>query len=631
MTRILPFLAIALALIAPFSYGSSPVQVSAGVDVDSYSESHPVFRFVVMGDNRPAGGGDPVTQPEVFLGMIEEISLLDPDFVVIVGDLILGGTTDPVLLNREWDAFEEAIEGFTVPVYLLPGNHDTSNQISEDIYVERYGKLYYSFDHKGSHFILLDSDKCGSVNNIVGDQLQWLKADLEQNKNADHIFVLLHKPLWGGEKSNWDLQIHPLLAGYGADVVFAGDVHRYEMSPPKDGVRYIITGGAGAPLRGDELLGGFYHYVFVTVREPDVKLAIVKAGGVKPQDYVNAEHKQNVRSIVDSLCAPLSLSISGDAYRGRVVRRVPNQFDHMIEGTLSWNLSSDVWDVDPDRIEFKLEPGHAGEYAFNLSAQPGAVAGPPEFKATVLIDKARPPLEIAWTPVVAGGSEIYPLDNPVTIDGTLTDWGDSPPTMWINSDANVTDGAESWAGPHDMTAAISLAHRDGDIYIMAKVEDDQLVSGKSGNFRTSDGIAFRFTGNPLDTSRDPNRVEVRPRLEGRETDVGFKGKLAHAMNAIRVATKSGDWGYNVELLIPSDVASQILRASENGSFRFDVHVSDVDVENNRAALSTHTWSRYPVNWRTLETFGEIVIKQHRPPTPSAKGTRSQPRASRQSR
>jgi hypothetical protein len=163
---------------------------------------------------------------------------------------------------------------------------------------------------------------------------------------------------------------------------------------------------------------------------------------------------------------------------------------------------------------------------------------------------------------------------------------------------------------------------------MAKVQDDQLVSGDPGKFRTGDGIAFHFTGNPLDTSREPNRVYVRPRLEGRETDVNLKGKLADAMNGIRVATKSGDWGYNVELLIPRDVADQILRASANGSFRFDVHVSDVDAENNRAAVSTHTWSRYPINWRTPETFGEIVIKQQRPPTPAAKGTRRQPGASR---
>jgi len=628
MTRILPVLAIALALFAVCSYAGSPVRVSSDVDVASYSESRPVFRFVVMGDNRPRGGADPVTQPEAFLGMIEEINLLDPDFVVIIGDLILGGTPDVDLIHREWDAFDQAIEGFTMPVYLLPGNHDTYNQVSEDIYIERYGKLYYSFDHKGSHFILLDSDKRDSVDNIAGDQLEWLKADLEKNKNADHIVAFLHKPLSDME-SNWNDAVHPLLVEYGADAVFAGHRHEYQKLDTRDGIRYIITGGAGAPLRDHELLGGFYHYTFVTVREPEVKLAVVKAGSVKSENYVTAKSKQKVRQVIEPLSVPHTVQISSGAYRGRVTRRVANPFDHMIEGTLSWHLPSDLWDVSPERIDFKLGPGRAGEYTFDLSAEPGALSGPPQFNAIITIDKNRPPLEITWTVVVAGASQIFLLEAPVTIDGVLTDWLPSTTILRLDGDSNVAAGAENWVGPSDMTAAVALAHDNGDVYLMAKVSDDQLVAGDPVNFRTGDAIAFHFSGNPTDREIEPNRVYVRPELDGRDTDVNFKGNLSDAMYGIEVETKSGNWGYNVELLIPKDVADQILRASENGSFRFDVIVIDVDSEQDYSTTSKHTWSGYPVNWQAPETFGELAVVQQPPSSPAPARSGRQPATRRQ--
>jgi len=625
MTRIVPALAIAFALLFSYSYAASPVRVSADVDAASYSESGPVFRFVVMGDNRPAGGGDPVTQPDAFLGMIQEINLLDPDFVVIVGDLILGGTTDTDLLNREWDAFDDAIAGFNMPVYLLPGNHDTTNQIAENVYIERYGKLYYSFDHKGSHFVLLDSDKCGSVNNITGEQLEWLKTDLEQRKNADHIFVFLHKPL-SEMKSNWNDVAHPILAEYGVDTVFAGHDHQYRKIGTLDGVRYVVTGGAGAPLYGPELLGGFYHYAHVTVRGPEIKLAVVKAGAVKSEDYVTGESKAKVQRIIGSLSVPHTVQMSAGAYRGRVTRRVANTFDHMIEGSLSWTLSSKLWDVSPERIDFKLGPGRAGDYAFDLSAQPGALSGPPRFNAVITIDKDRFPLEITWTVVVAGASQVFRLEAPVAIDGALSDWLPSATVLRIDGDSNVVSDAENWSGPSDMSAAVSLAHDDGDIYIMAKVGDDQLVAGDPANFRTGDAISFHFSGNPTDRETEPNRVYVRPQMNGRDTDVNLKGKLTDAMDGILVASKSGDWGYNVELLIPKEVADLILRASDSGSFRFDIVIADVDADSAGFHVSTHTWSGYPVNWQTPETFGELAVVDQPPPTQAPMRSGRQPGA-----
>lgn len=56
---------------------------------------------------------------------------------------------------------------------------------------------------------------------------------------------------------------------------FAGHIHAYAEAT-RDGVRYIITGGAGAPLYAREHPQAFYHHVRVTVNGTDVSTEIVE-------------------------------------------------------------------------------------------------------------------------------------------------------------------------------------------------------------------------------------------------------------------------------------------------------------------------------------------------------------------
>ena len=83
---------------------------------------------------------------------------------------------------------------------------------------------------------------------------------------------------------------------------------------------------------------------------------------------------------------------------------------------------------------------------------------------------------------------------------------------------------------------------------------------------------------------------------------------------------------NVELLIPRAVADQILRAYQNGSFRFDVIVIDVDEDQGYTTTSKHTWSGYPVGLQASDTFGELVIEHQPRPTSAPARSRRQPAA-----
>jgi hypothetical protein len=99
---------------------------------------------------------------------------------------------------------------------------------------------------------------------------------LEATKNMKYRFVFIHEPLWNEAKSNWSAVVHPLMAEYKVDTVFAGHEHRFSDEGRSDGVRYIITGGAGAPLRGGRGIGAYYHYLMVKVTSEKAVVKVVE-------------------------------------------------------------------------------------------------------------------------------------------------------------------------------------------------------------------------------------------------------------------------------------------------------------------------------------------------------------------
>lgn len=61
-------------------------------------------------------------------------------------------------------------------------------------------------------------------------------------------------------------------------MVFAGHEHLY-LRKTVDGIVHVITGGAGAPIYGDEKDGGFHHYVLVSVDGESVRAETVGIKG----------------------------------------------------------------------------------------------------------------------------------------------------------------------------------------------------------------------------------------------------------------------------------------------------------------------------------------------------------------
>jgi len=148
------------------------------------------FTFVVLGDSQ-------FDSPQVFNRIVEEVAQLYPSFVVQVGDLISGYTDDKEEIKRQWQRFQAQIAPLLgdIPYFPLPGNHDvcgagkeTSAEL-EQIYREIWGDLYYSFDYRNAHFVILDTDYQDETGRIGEGQFHWLERDLKENHHKDHIFV----------------------------------------------------------------------------------------------------------------------------------------------------------------------------------------------------------------------------------------------------------------------------------------------------------------------------------------------------------------------------------------------------------------------------------------------------------
>jgi len=344
------------------------------------------FRFAVIGDTRIPGLPDrsnQFEQPQVFLDAIREINLLDYDLVLDVGDLILGNADQTADIERMWDSFDAAWRQFAMPAKIVAGNHDIWNAASNTIYRRRYGDPTYSFDMASCHFIVLNSDDApNDVDYIRGKQLEWLKDDLEAHKDAAHIFVFLHKPLWTSDarQSNWKADVHPLLVKYGVDAVFAGHDHRYQEYGPFDGVRHFIAGGGGAELGGGPAEGGFFHHMAVSVRGHDVRYAVVRTGNVLSTDAVSERSLAAIEALREGL-KDAAVAIPGVNQPFQILLVARNEHSAPLQGSVVWKAPGS-WRIEPAAVPLTLRPGESASLTFTATVNDPGIFPVPECTLT---------------------------------------------------------------------------------------------------------------------------------------------------------------------------------------------------------------------------------------------------------
>lgn len=211
----------------------------------------------------------------------------DPDFAIGTGDYIHGADSQETL-RAQWNAFFWALQPLQArkPVYFVPapGNHEIRGGAGNRLFLEYFKRLFFSFNWAGSHFAILNTEEPGRESRIAGQQLTWLKQDLAGAQTASHIFVALHRPLFpvslhkGDSLDEYPKErdaLHALFVRYRVTCVFAGHEHLYNRQV-RDGIQYIITGGAGADLYASPTKGGFHHFLYVTADPVGYKVEVVR-------------------------------------------------------------------------------------------------------------------------------------------------------------------------------------------------------------------------------------------------------------------------------------------------------------------------------------------------------------------
>jgi len=175
-----------------------------------------------------------------------------PDFVVFGGDLAQLGT------RPELDHGAEMLSKLKHKTYCVLGEHDYYLDLGE-YWSTLFGEHYYSWDHKGVHFVVLNSiitdDKwtherwpsakqrmleMAGLDNpngspfMVGEkQREWLRTDLEKVGKDTPVVVFSHSPIQKLYKG-WNFwtddaeQVQALLEPFDKVTVIYGHVHQIQ-------------------------------------------------------------------------------------------------------------------------------------------------------------------------------------------------------------------------------------------------------------------------------------------------------------------------------------------------------------------------------------------------------------------
>ncbi|MGL6075653.1 MAG: metallophosphoesterase family protein [Fimbriiglobus sp.] len=240
------------------------------------------FQFAVVSDRT---GGH---RKGVFSKAVKQINLVQPEFIMSVGDLI-EGSNDKDKMTKEWETFDSYVKQFQMPFFYCAGNHDAASKLKTELWTERLGKTYYHFLYKNCLFVVLNSNdlepnadgKPGFGTRIGKTQNEWLAKVVKDNANVRWTFVFLHHPVWTARDltTNGWLDVETTLAGRKHNI-YCGHVHTYRKFL-RNGTTYyqLATTGGGSAMRGVEY-GEFDQIAWLTMKKEGPVMANILMSGL---------------------------------------------------------------------------------------------------------------------------------------------------------------------------------------------------------------------------------------------------------------------------------------------------------------------------------------------------------------
>jgi Icc protein len=208
--------------------------------------------------------------PEGCAMAFRKIRSLNPAFAIQGGDHVFDAAGVPLArATNLFDLYARTEQTLGMTIHHTIGNHDvfrlaaangqSDPEYGKRMYEDRFGRTYYSFDHRGYHFIILDSIQITATDSYEGRidaaQLHWLAQDLAALSPGAPVAVITHVPLVTGAVSYgpsrpdkigkisivnaWE--VLPLLEQRNILGVFQGHTHINEVVTFR-GISYISCG-----------------------------------------------------------------------------------------------------------------------------------------------------------------------------------------------------------------------------------------------------------------------------------------------------------------------------------------------------------------------------------------------------
>ncbi len=302
------------------------------------------FQFAIVSDRT---GGH---RAKIFSQAVQRLNLLQPEFVLSVGDLIEGYTTKDETIQKEWKEFTDITAKFEMPFFYVPGNHDLVSKELNAEWEKRFGRKYYHFVYKNTLFLAVSSEETDTTGKtpryaaslISAEQTAYFKKVLEDNKDVKWTMVFLHKPLWIDkdlEKNGW-AAFEKLLDGRKM-TAFCGHVHRYQKFTRNGNTYYqLATTGGGSRMRGVEY-GEFDHIAWITMKADGPRIANVMLDGILPEDLKTPESEEPgvTRKLPKVLAAKGTITMDGQPVAGATVTFHRKQ----TTPTERWVFVADAW------------------------------------------------------------------------------------------------------------------------------------------------------------------------------------------------------------------------------------------------------------------------------------------------
>ncbi len=266
------------------------------------------FTFAIFSD---LNGGE---REKVFEVAVAQLSLLRPELILSVGDLIDGGTENRETLRQEWESFDVRASRAVAPVFKVGGNHDLTNLTMRDVWMERYGARYYHFIYKNVLFLALDSEDYfddrmqeiyearaeyielrdsmepeqvkemkymkmpeRTTGEMGKEQSDYFLKVIAEHPNVDWTFLFMHKPIWLKENDPEFAAIESALSNH-PYTMFNGHFHSYSHTI-KNGRDYIMLGTTGGSQNADNEMS-FDHVMMVTMTKDGPTIGNLKLDGI---------------------------------------------------------------------------------------------------------------------------------------------------------------------------------------------------------------------------------------------------------------------------------------------------------------------------------------------------------------